>query len=412
MPDSVGIVGGGIIGVCCALSLQRAGLRVTLFDRDEPGRACSYGNAGILTGTECGPLGLPGILWRLPKWLIDPLGPMAVDVAHVPRLIPWGLRLLKESRRENVERISDTMRSFYASSPDLYAELLGSVGASDLIRRNGYLCVYANRGRARPDDYFWDLHRRRTIELRELSGPEIRQLAPCVSKGMDYGVHVPGESSVVDPFAVTKALLSAFLTHGGRVERDEVRDVSRDGGASVITLADGERRFGAVVIATGIQATVFARRLGYRVLLTSMRGYHAMLPHPDIDLCLPILSGDHKFYASPMTGGLRLAGTAEFTDYRKRPNLQRADVLVRAANELFSGLNGGDFQRWSGDRPMTPDSLPVVCEAPSHPGIYFAFGHGHNGLSGAPMTARIITALATGGRSPLDIQPFSIARFS
>jgi len=411
MSDGVAVVGAGIVGVCCALSLRRAGLSVTLIDRAEPGRACSYGNAGILTGTERGPLGLPGMLWSLPKWLMDPLGPMAVDIAYLPHLIPWGLRLMRESRKDNVERISDIMQSFYASSPDLYEELLASVGASDLIRKSGYLCVYASRDHARSDGYFWDLHRRRSVDVRELSGPEIRQIAPSVSNRIDYGVHIPGESSVLDPFAVTTALLNAFVAHGGQVVRGEVRDVTTGDGRVLMTTADDQRPFGSVVIAAGIHGSTFARQLGYSVLLTSMRGYHAMLPNSNIELRLPVLSGDHKFFASPMSAGLRLAGTAEFTDHHKNANLKRADVLVKAAKGVFPDLNGTDYTRWSGDRPMTPDSLPVVCEAPSHKGIYFAFGHGHNGLSGAPMTARVVCALVTGNRPPIDIEPLSISRF-
>ncbi len=408
---TVGVVGAGIVGLCCAHYLTECGFQVTLIDKGDPGRACSYGNAGILTATECGPLGLPGMLSSLPKWLLDPLGPVAVKPSYLPSLMPWGIRLIKESRPSRVERIADHMQSFYSSSVDLYRALLSNVGADELLRQNGYVCVYRDKTGADPDEYFWNLHRKRGIELQELSVSDIRSLIPSLNRDIEYAIFIPNEGRVLNPYGASKAILEKFVSRGGKFVRDFVKNIASTDRTVSLDLDSKTLEFDSVVVAAGIQSKQLARNMGYRVLLEAMRGYHAMIPDPTIDLQLPVLSGDYKFFASPMQSGLRLAGTAEFASHKTEPNYKRADKLINTAKILFPDLNTDTYSRWMGNRPMTPDSLPIVGEAPHHTSIYFAFGHGHNGLSGAPMTGRIVTDLISGNRPNLDLKPFSIERF-
>jgi len=410
--NSVGVVGAGIVGICAALELQRAGFNVTLIDRDEPGMSCSYGNAGILTATEVGPLGLPGMLKSLPKWVLDPLGPVAVDPLYLPKMIPWGLRLLKDSKPDRVEQIADQMQGFYHSAVDLYRDLLGSVGAGNLVRQPGYLCVYASRDTARPDDYFWSLHRKRGIVLNELGANEIRQIAPDVSKDLTYAVHVPNEGCVVSPLSVSKALLGGFLAEGGALVKANVSHLEPTDGAVFVRTEAGGQTFSKVVLSAGVHSKRLARQLGDRVLLQSMRGYHAMIPNPAIDLKLPVMSGDYKFFASPMQDGLRLAGTAEFASPHKKPNYQRVSKIVTAAQKIFPLLSTLNHAPWMGNRPMTPDSLPIIGPSTRQKTVFYAFGHGHNGLSGAPMTAKVLVRMMREKPVSLNMAPFAVERFA
>ena len=104
MERSFVVLGAGIVGVCTALALQRERFAVTLVDRDEPGRGCSFGNAGILHAGGVLPLGRPGILARVPGMLLDPEGPLVIRWRHLPRLAPWLARMVVASRSSAVER--------------------------------------------------------------------------------------------------------------------------------------------------------------------------------------------------------------------------------------------------------------------------------------------------------------------
>ena len=167
----------------------------------------------------------------------------------------------------------------------------------------------------------------------------------------------------------------------------------------------------AVVIAAGIHSKPLAERLGSRVPLESERGYHVMLEAPTVVPRIPTCSGEGKYFMTPMEGGLRVAGTVELAGLAAPPNYERADAMLPGAKRLLPGLAHGKVERWMGHRPSLPDSLPVLGRSPRFPNAFFAFGHGHVGLTAAAPTSEIIADLI-GGRTPyLDVKPYAAERF-
>ncbi|MGH8746646.1 MAG: FAD-dependent oxidoreductase, partial [Burkholderiales bacterium] len=109
MPKNITIIGAGIVGVATACYLRRDGHEVTIVDMRPPGEYCSFGNAGILSPGSCVPQSMPGILWKVPGYLADPLGPLTVRWSHLPGAAPWFLRFIANSKIERVERIADAL---------------------------------------------------------------------------------------------------------------------------------------------------------------------------------------------------------------------------------------------------------------------------------------------------------------
>ena len=103
------VIGGGIVGLSTAHHLLKGGACVTLVDRDPEGDKASFGNAGGIAVTEVVPASVPGLLWKVPRWLLDPMGPLAIRAAHVPRLIPWLLRFSRAGRPAEVRRIAQAL---------------------------------------------------------------------------------------------------------------------------------------------------------------------------------------------------------------------------------------------------------------------------------------------------------------
>ena len=166
-----------------------------------------------------------------------------------------------------------------------------------------------------------------------------------------------------------------------------------------------------MVIAAGAHAKELATQLGSTVPLETERGYHVMLEAPSIVPRIPILCGEGKYFVTPMEDGLRIAGTVELGGLAAPPNYARADVLLPGGARLFPGLTHGKVEKWMGHRPSLPDSLPVVGRAPRFPNAYFAFGHGHVGLTAAAPTGEIIADLVDGRPPYMDIAPFAADRF-
>ena len=411
------VVGAGVVGVCCAFALLRDGYRVTLIDRDEPGRGCSYGNGGIIQIGASVPVATPGVLRQVPRMLLDPNGPLVIRWPCLPRLTPYLLRFIAAARPERVERISVALAALLDRAIDAFREMLGAAGALDAIARTGELYVYQSETAYQAARAAHDLRRRRGARVEELSVDEVRQLVPAITPSVRHGVFLPDCMTAADPFRLTTRLVGAFRRDGGAVLRETLRDIEVNSDRHLTLLTDaGRHEADRLVLATGAWSRRWAAKLGARIPMDTERGYHVMLSDPGIDLRIPVLSGDHRFGVTPMADGIRVAGTAELAGLDAPPNYRRAEMLIPLAKALLPDLRAPDRgdvspDLWMGHRPSTPDSLPVIGPAPRNPNAFFAFGHGHLGLTLGPLTGKLVADLAAGRPPAVDMEPYAAARF-
>jgi len=411
-PRHFTVVGAGIVGVCCACALLRDGHRVTLIDRDEPGRGCSYGNGGIIQVGASVPVATPGVLRQVPRMLLDPNGPLVIRWPCLPRLAPYLLRYIAAARPDRVERISVAIAALLDVALDAFREMLGAAGALDAIAHTGELYVYQTELAYRAARAAHDMRRRRGVRVEELSADEVRRLVPAIAPSVRRGVFLPDCMTAADPFHLTTRLVEAFRRDGGVVLRETLRDIELASDRRMTLLTDaGRHDVDRVVLATGAWSRRWAAKLGARIPMDTERGYHVMLSDPGIDLRIPVLSGDHRFGVTPMAEGIRVAGTAELAGLDAQPNYRRAEMLVPMAEALLPGLRTDTHDNWMGHRPSTPDSLPVIGRSPRVPEAFFAFGHGHLGLTLGPITGKLVADLAAGRPSTVDMAPYAAERF-
>ena len=406
------VVGAGIVGVCCALYLQRDGFKVTLIDRDGPGEAASFGNAGSLGVASVPPLGMPGIARKAPKMVFDPMHPLVVRLRHLPGLLPWFARFIAASQPQRVEEIADARAALLARVYDAYDPLLEAAGARDLIRNAGLLFVFESDAAMADAAFAIDMRRKRGVALEELTGEEVRAREPALGPLVACGVYFPEVSYAVDPLRLTQKLARHFVSRGGGLLRETVKgfEIGTGGRTRVVTDA-GLHDVGVVVVAAGAWSASLAGQLGSRVLLAAERGYHTVLPDPRVEMRIPVTSGDRNVTITPMETGVRMTTMAEFAAVDAPPDYARPERLFRAARALVPGLNAEGGTRWMGPRPSTPDSLPVIGPSPRHPNVYFAFGHGHLGLTFAAVTGRYIADMASGRTPNMDLRPYRADRF-
>ncbi len=409
---SVTVIGAGIVGISCALYLQRDGYAVTVIDPEEPGAGASKSNAGILSTGGCIPIGTPGIVRRVPKMLLDPLAPLAIRWRYLPWIAPWLLRFVRASRPERVEAISIALKSLLDGVSDSYDALLESAGAGDLVRKEGLLYVYRSDSAAAKTKWSLDLRRRRGIAFEVLHGREIEQLEPALGSRFAYAVYYPKTRHTIDPGGLVRALAADFVRRGGQVVRAAVTDVELGpkGPRALLTTA-GKREVDLVVLAAGAWSRRLAARLGSRVPLDTERGYVVVLPKPGVMPRIPMISGDYDFAITPMAAGLRLSGTVELAGLQAPPNDARARKLIEGARRLFPEVNTEGAVHWMSFRPSMPDSLPVISRSPRYPTVFFAFGHGHGGMTHGPFTGKLIAELVSGRPTSIDLTPFSVERF-
>ncbi len=406
------VVGGGIVGVSCAAYLQREGLEVQLIERAGIAAGASRGNAGALSPESCVPLAMPGIIKKIPSWLMDPGGPLVVRPSYLLRAAPWLLRFVATARHERVERIADALKALHEGVYEAYAPILSQLEPNELVRRSGTLIVFKSPSGVEGSRREIEMRRTRGARVDIIGADDIRQLEPSLSHDYQQGLFLPEHGYVTDPELVVQRMCDAFVRNGGNVTSAEVTGIGRAGKVPSVMLKSGEwLDADAVVVAAGAWSGQLLRTAGMRVPLETQRGYHLTLSSPNIAPRCPVTVSEEKVYATPMRGGLRIAGTVEFAGLDAEPNWQRAKRLEAVAQRMYPGLEYAQASEWMGHRPCLPDSLPMIGPVPALPGVFAAFGHGHNGMTSGPVTGKLIADLVTGRSTPFDLSPYRVDRF-
>lgn len=395
-----------------ACYLRRDGHAVTVVDERPPGEYCSFGNAGILSPGSCVPQALPGVLFKVPGYLRDPLGPLAIRRSYFLKALPWFMRLAVSSRLARVEQIADALRPLLKQTFDAYAPLVQHAQVSDLIRKTGYVVAYSRRQGYLNDALAWRLRRERGVVVDEISATELKAKVPQLAGTYEMGLYLPEQGYVANPERLTKGLARQFQQDGGKILQRKVLDieVSPDGPRALVTDA-GNMPVETLVICAGAHSHEFTSKFGDLLPLEAERGYHVTFSDPRHTLPMPVFLPEHKVFVTPMEMGLRIAGQSEFAGVNAEPNYGRADVLKRQMQNFFPGISEGDSTQWMGRRPSMPDSLPVIGPATKMHNVWYAFGHGHIGLCGGAPTGRLIAEMIGGRPTNIDAQPFRANRF-
>lgn len=408
----VAVVGGGIVGVLTALAFLREGDDVTLVDRGLPEARCSFGNAGSLSPGSVAPLGMPGVLSKVPGMLLMGSAPLRVRPRYALRALPWLTRFVLASAPHRIEEISHALRDLLSDSIVLYSKLLNDIHAQDLIQRRGQLQLYPNLPARDADASVWKLRRSRGVVVEDVSRDEIKQLEPAIGERYNCGIYLPNEGLVSNPARLIETLTSVFVSSGGNVLQAHVKGFV-DGGdrAKYVETTAGNIPSDIIVVAAGAWSNALARQAGDDLPLETQRGYHITLPHAGVSLSRPIVAADRKYFVSPMETGIRVAGTVEFDSLEAPPDERRIAALRRSVPELLPGIDVTDASTWMGHRPCMPDSLPVLDRSSRFSNVLYAFGNGHLGLTGAPKMAEVVVALASGRKPSIDLTPFRASRF-
>ncbi|MGB5485978.1 MAG: FAD-binding oxidoreductase [Lysobacterales bacterium] len=406
------VIGAGIIGASCAWHLQRKGLQVTLIDPEPPGSACSHGNASCIATSGVVPFSYPGLVKKLPGWLLDPLGPVTIRPKDFLSLAPWFWKFWRSCNMQKVEEIASAQALLMHRVLGDWDEILGAVEASHLKKSPGTIYLYDTEKEYLVHQWQIDLSRRLGFEHHRLSPGDLKSMMPALKLEKAVGLLVPDWHHLVNPARATATIAEACMRDGGQWFQDRVSEVrAGETGISLQTESGKKIEADQLVVAAGAWSNSFAAQLDYKVPLVAERGYHAQISNPGFELKHPVMSLSRHFVMTPLEDGLRLAGTAEFAALDAKPDFRRAKVLLKQAARYLDGLNTDDVSEWMGQRPAMPDSLPVVSVSPGHPNVFYAFGHGHYGITQGPTTGRIIADMVTGDQPKLNLSAFRFDRF-
>ena len=401
----IAVIGAGVVGLALAYRLRAEGREVVVIDPADPGSGASFGNAGTIADYAVMPVGTPDVLRNLPSLLFDRNSPLSIRRVALPGLAPWLLRFARQSLPAAAKRNSAALAALLADACESWKRLSDEIGGTQILQQRGCLYLYQTKAAFQAAGADMAYRRGFGIKVDLISPDELAQLEPGLPPVEGGAAFFPGAVFLNDPGRMM-GLLAAGIPHI-RARVDWLG--RRDGG--VFLAGDGlQIQARQVVIAAGARSKVLARMAGDRVPLETERGYHLEWDMKAPRLSRPACPTHAGFYLCPMEGRLRVAGTVELGGLEAGPSRHRLDRLLEGTRTLFPDLGVPD-RDWMGFRPSMPDSLPVIGYSEGGREIIHAFGHGHIGVTLAPITARIVGDLLAGREPEVDIRPYSAGRF-
>ena len=408
----IAVIGAGVVGLSTALSLKKAGYKVTVIDKEAPGMGASFGNAGLFADYARLPFAKFAMMCKMPGMLLDKTSPLSMQGSYLPSLMPYGWGFFKACFPAKYVRGKAALKALQEHTQQADRDLLVLTGAADLIKSEGCLGLFATEeGFATAQQGDLKERREQGVNLQFLNAKQVRDLEPDLAGFHAGGVFYPDTRFTVSPLELSRRYAHHFTANGGIIAQDEVLAVQPKEDGVNLRLSQHSVSFDRVVICTGVASKALLAPLGVKVPLVSERGYHLTLDIGDKQLSRPVGWLDKAVFLTPMADGVRLAGTAEFASADAPLNPQRAETMLEHAKVMLDDTPEIK-STWVGSRPSTPDSLPVIGPLEKHPRISVGFGHGHLGLTFGAITGQLITESIQGQTPSVDLTPFSAARFS
>ena len=410
------IVGGGVIGVCCAYHLVKQGIEVVVLERGEIGAGASYGSAGVIAPGHP-PMNKPDRVKQALKRMFDSKTPLYIKPRFDPGLALW---LLRFSANCTAGRLREGMRiigPFGHATLPLFETLVQEEELDFGYQRNGYyeICrteagvehahndVSLMRAQGYPAEALWEndlCNRFRSLQDGTLGGAYYPQAAMC------------------NPHRFVMEMASCVKRYGGTFSLGQAATAIENRANDVTgvrTTAGDLIEADAVVLATGAYSLELSRALGCRLPIQPGKGYHRDLEISEGSapmLEAPCVLGEASVFCTPMGGVLRLAGTMEFSGLNHTMRRPRLEQLTDSASEYLQEI-GTDQMRseWCGLRPVSSDGLPILGLIPARGRVFVATGHAMSGLTHGPVTGKLIAELVIGATPSLDIRALDPTRF-
>ena len=410
--SSVVIVGAGIQGVCISLFLLKKGFKVTVIDRDEPGkRSASYGNAGHFSPYASVPLNRPDILLDVPAMLLNSNGPLALQWNYVPKMIPWFIKFVKNCSKKNMMYTAKYMHQILDLALPAYDELFQDIDVSGLVENKGIIYFWTDKD-LKSRELEINMRKELGVEQQLLKPDEIHDLEPHIKRIYHGGVYYPSARHTRNPRKILLKLFDLFLRQGGHFEKQNVETINfSSDNKPIIKTNLNSYTFDKAIIACGAFSKKLTDQMDENIPLDTERGYHVHFKGHDHLLSRPVIFLNRGFGITPMEQGLRVVGTVEFGGLDNPLSKKRILNLVNNAKYLFPELSEHQDE-WLGFRPSLPDSLPVIGPSKNYKNLFYAFGHQHLGWTLGAITGKIVAGMINGENTNLNLTPYSSLRFS
>lgn len=403
------VLGGGIVGLCCAHYLQAAGADVVLLDAGQETRGSSMGNTGLVSPSKVVPLASPGAVAQGVRWLFNRRSPFYIKPRPDPALYSWLWRFHRNCNQAHVDRSMQTLKDLIGVSAELTRELAGSLGFPfDYIRKGMIMLCETEKALAR-ETALARTCRDMGLDVQVLSQDEIREMEHPVDIRVLGGI-LYHDDGCLSPDRLIKGLWKDLAARGVRLLSDaEVLGFKTlKNRVLEARTSTGPIQADDFVLATGAWSPRLLRPLGLHLPLQPAKGYSLTLNDAPLLPRHAYIMAEAKVAVTPLGRRLRIAGTLELCGLNLSINPLRVEAIRTAARRVAPNLIGKEFDvltPWRGLRACSHDGFPFVGRFRAIPNLIAATGHSMMGVGLAPITGKLISEITGGRQASLPLHP-------
>ena len=412
--STVLILGGGVIGTACTHYLAERGYRVTILEQGRFGGGASHGNCGLVCPSHVLPLTEPAALRLGLKGLFARNAPFRIQPRWDWSLWSWLMQFARRCNTRDMLTAGHGIQRLLLSSMELYRDLAERQQLACEWQRRGLLFVFQHR---QPFEDYAATDRLMTDHFQEpaqrIDGDALRTLEPALNSGLAGGWYYEHDAHL-RPDVLLKSWRTLLERQGVQIrEHCQVQGFLRQQGRIVAAkTAQGEVAADHFVAATGALTPLLSSALGCRIPIQPGKGYSLTMPRPRVCPDRPLIFPEYRVAVTPMQTGYRLGSIMEFAGYDSMIPPERLKLLRQGAEPFLQEPYCEPVEEaWTGWRPMTYDSLPIIDRVPGADNLFLAAGHNMLGLSMAPSTGKLIAELIAGEPPHLDVTPYTARRF-
>lgn len=411
------VIGGGIVGLSSAYSLQEAGHSVTVIDQTDISSNCSYGNAGYICPSHFTPLATPGIVKQGLRWMLNPESPFYVKPRLSLSLIKWGLAFMKAATPENVERAAIPLRDFAYLSEKQYKHWETLPQFKFAYEHKGLLEIFQTQKSA--DHAAHLVHRAHElglIDTKLLNQQELFAMEPNHKLNAMGAVYFACDGHVY-PNKVMQQLLADLKSKGVKfVTNEEVVNFEKGNGKiNAVITAKNKYIADAVVMASGSWSRELAEKLNINLPLMPGRGYSITLEDTPYRTNYPAVFIEGRVAITPMDGNkMRFGGTMELTTTSEPPKMNRVIGILKAVKRYYPEFDipvPTMDKVWYGYRPCSADGLPYLGRTKKWSNLIMATGHSMVGMSLGAGTGKLVAEIIDEKPTSIDISFYDPERY-
>lgn len=412
------VLGSGVIGVASAYYLAQQGAQVTVLDRQAgPAEETSFGNAGQISPGYSTPWAAPGIPFKAVKWMFQHHAPLAINIDGSMWQLQWMAQMLKNCNPASYTTNKERMMRVAEYSRNCLKALRETTGIEYENRAKGTLQVFRSEAQLEAVQRDIQVLEECGVGYALLDREGLAQVEPALAHAQDKlvgGLHLPNDETG-DCYLFTNALANKAKAlgvdfrfnqqvEGLVVEGDSIKGVRVNG--QTLT-AD------RYVLAFGSYSRDFLKPLELNLPVYPVKGYSLTIPivQPEFAPQSTVLDETYKIAITRFDQRIRVGGMAELSGFNLGLNQDRRATLEMVTQDLFPGGNMAEASFWTGLRPMTPDSTPIIG-ATRFKNLFLNTGHGTLGWTMACGSGKLISDIVLNHQTDISIEGLSLQRYS